>query len=253
MPTIGEFTVAQWGTYGISVLLVGFSKTAAPGIGVAVVALLASAFPARASTGLLLTVLITGDIIAVISYRRSAEWWLVGRLLPWTAVGVVVGFLLLGQIDDRQLAILMAAIVVSLVGATMALNATIDLGERIPRRWWFAATMGTLAGVTTMLSNAAGPLVTVYLLAMSLPKQEFLGTGAWFYLLVNLLKVPFSASLGLITPATLLMNAAAIPVVMAGGLLGIQLIKRIPEQIFGIAMRVLAVAAAARLAVWALL
>ena len=113
--------------------------------------------------------------------------------------------------------------------------------------------MGTLAGATTMLSNAAGPIVTVYLLAMALPKREFLGTGAWFYLTVNVLKVPFSASLGLITPATLTMNAAAIPVVLAGGLLGIQLIKRIPERAFRIAMRPLAVAAAVRLALWALL
>ena len=253
IPALAELSALQWATYGIAVLLVGFSKTAAPGLGVAVVALLASAFPARASTGLLLTVLISGDVNAVIYYRRSAEWRHMARLLPWTAVGVVVGFLLLGRIDDQQLAVLMAALVVGLVGGTMALDATADLGERVPRRWWFAAIMGTLAGATTMLSNAAGPIVTVYLLAMALPKREFLGTGAWFYLTVNVLKVPFSASLGLITPATLTMNAAAIPVVLAGGLLGIQLIKRIPERAFRIAMRALAVAAAVRLALWALL
>jgi hypothetical protein len=107
--------------------------------------------------------------------------------------------------------------------------------------------MGFIAGVTTMLANAAGPVMGLYLLAVALPKDAFVGTAAWFFLLVNLAKVPFSAQLGLITPATLTFNALLLPAIAAGLLLGREVVARLPQRFFNSLVLVFAIAAALRL------
>ena len=104
--------------------------------------------------------------------------------------------------------------------------------EPIPHTLWFSALTGVLAGFTTMLANAAGPIMVLYMLAVGLPKLEFLGTGAWYFLIINLFKVPFSYHLNLITPATLQFNALLLPVVIAGALLGKICVKHINQTWF---------------------
>jgi uncharacterized membrane protein YfcA len=107
--------------------------------------------------------------------------------------------------------------------------------------------MGLLAGTTTMLANAAGPIMVIYLLAMGLPKKEFIGTGAWYFFLGNLFKVPFSASLGLINPASLKLNLLLFPGIALGAVLGILVIKKIPEKSFSVIVQALTAAAALKL------
>ena len=87
----------------------------------------------------------------------------------------------------------------------------------------------------------------IYLLSMRLPKDEFIGTSAWYFFIVNWLKVPFSISLGLITPASLTFDAVLVPGVVAGALAGLYLAKRIPEKAFMIAVQVLTLASAVRM------
>ncbi len=126
-----------------------------------------------------------------------------------------------------------------------------DLASRgkadVPSAWWFAALAGLLAGATTMLANAAGPVMMVYLLAMRLPKDEFLGTGAWFFAVLNWVKVPFSISLGLITPASLAFDAVLSGAVLAGAVLGILAARRLPQKAFNVSMQVLTFASAVML------
>jgi hypothetical protein len=114
----------------------------------------------------------------------------------------------------------------------------------IPTAWWFAAAMGLLAGATTMLANAAGPVMLVYLLAMRLPKDEFLGTGAWFFAIVNASKVPFSASLGLITATSLTMDGILAAGVLVGAAIGILAARGLPERAFSVGVQALALASA---------
>jgi hypothetical protein len=103
---------------------------------------------------------------------------------------------------------------------------------QIPHTWWFAWLLGIIAGVTTMLANAAGPVVALYLLAVALPKYELVGTSAWFFLVLNLLKVPFSMSLNLIQPETLLFNLLLSPMIFLGLLCGRWLVHRVPQKLF---------------------
>ena len=104
--------------------------------------------------------------------------------------------------------------------------------ERVPHSHWFAWMMGGWSGVTTMLANAAGPVMSLYFLAIALPKYELVGTGAWFFLIVNVSKVPFSAQLGLIHGGTLLFGAVCLPAIALGIFAGRRLIKIIPQQVF---------------------
>jgi hypothetical protein len=97
---------------------------------------------------------------------------------------------------------------------------------------WFAPTMGVLAGFTTLVANAAGPLMALYLLAMRLPKMEFVGTGAVFFLLLNLFKVPFMVNLGLITSDSFGVNLALAPAVWLGAWAGRKLLRRLNQKLF---------------------
>jgi uncharacterized membrane protein YfcA len=111
----------------------------------------------------------------------------------------------------------------------------------------FAAVMGFMAGLTTMMANAAGPVMIVYLLAMRLPKVEFVGTSAWFFFIVNWLKVPFSVQLGLITVESIKLGLFMLPFIITGAVLGIVALRKMPQRVFEVTIQVLALAAAIKL------
>jgi len=234
----------QWLVLLLCGFLTGFSKTGVPGLGLIVAPLMAWVFPARVSTALVLPALIFADIITVAYYRRHAVWPHLIRLIPWVVIGILAGWRIMAVISDAQLKTVISAIVFLILGLNVLMWTR--LGS-VPEKWWFAAIMGMLAGVTTMLANAAGPIMTIYLLAMGLNKHEFIGTGSWYYLIGNLLKVPFSIQLGLLTWSSFTCNLAQIPLIMLGALAGIWLLKRIAEKQFRVLVQVLAAAAALRL------
>ncbi len=241
-----NLSVLDYSTVALCAALVGISKTGIPGMGILVVPLLASVVPAKTSVGLLLPMLIFADIFAVTYYRRSAVWSHLVKLLPAAVVGVVIGYFLLDRINSAQLKPIIGIIVLTLLGINYWRNRGLK-EQDIPRQWWFAAVMGLLAGVTTMLANAAGPIMIIYLLAMRLPKQEFIGTGAWYFFLINWFKVPFSANLGLINAETLKINLFCFPIIAAGAIAGIFVLKRIPQKFFNNLIQILAGLAACRL------
>ena len=117
----------------------------------------------------------------------------------------------------------------------------------VPHTRWFAWTLGMLAGTTTMLANGAGPIFALYCLAVGLPKYEFVGTGAWFFLIVNAFKVPFSVALGLVHRQTLLFNLALTPAILVGLVSGRWIVRRVPQRIFDLFLLVFAAVAALRL------
>ena len=117
----------------------------------------------------------------------------------------------------------------------------------IPTQWWFGATLGFAAGVTTMMANAAGPVMVVYLLAMRLPKVAFVGTSAWFFFAVNWLKVPFSAQLALTTGASVKLGLIMLPLIVLGSVAGVFFLRRIPQRAFNSIIQLLAAAAAIKL------
>jgi uncharacterized protein len=240
-------TAGKWTLAGACSLIVGLSKTGIPGLSSLFVPLFAFVLPARISTGALLPLLIVGDVVAVTWYRRHAVWRHLLRLFPWAVAGVVIGYFALGRIDDRQLRPVIGVVVVVMLGVGLWRDLATRGRAKIPSAWWFAALAGVLAGATTMLANAAGPVMMVYLLAMRLPKDEFLGTGAWFFAAVNWVKVPFSVSLGLITPQSLLFDSVLAGAVLVGTAVGILAARRLPEKVFNISVQVLTLGSAVML------
>jgi uncharacterized membrane protein YfcA len=245
----------QWVVLAAGSALVGLSKTGIAGLGILTVAIFAAVLPARASTGVLLPLLICGDFVAVAAYRRHAVWSHLLRLCAWVAIGVIAGFLAMGRLQgDRVFQRLIGWILIGMIGLHVwrqyrlgsSAGATRD---STPQGAWFAALMGTMAGFTTMVANAAGPVMILYLLAMRLPKMEFIGTGAWFFLGVNLFKVPFSWELGLVNAASLGADLRLAPAVVAGALAGRLLIPHINQRLFETLALVLSAIAALRMVV----
>ena len=214
-------------------LILGFSKTGMPSLGILGVAIMAIVFPAKASVGLLVPMLIVGDIFTVIYYRRKVIWKYLWQVLPWVVIGLVVGFFVLDYSDNQMLQILIGVIVLLLLILHLVkgkLDAAVE--EKLDGSFIFSAILGVLSGFTTMIGNAAGGIMSIYLLSKRLDKDAFVGTGAWFYLFVNVVKVPFHASLGLITWHTLFFDMWMIPVVVAGAFIGVFTLKRLSQVWF---------------------
>jgi uncharacterized protein len=228
----------QWVLVFLAAFLVGVSKTGINGLGIVAVAIAASALPARESVGALLLTLIGGDIFAVLFYRRHANWPKLLRLFPWTAAGVVAGALTLwlGHIDNngaRHLigVILLLLIVGDFTRRWLAKGREDAVTGALKQRWVAGAT-GLAAGFTTMVANAAGPVMTLYLLAEDLTKMEFLGTTAWFFLALNLFKIPFSIGLGMITWSSAGISLRMLPFIILGALFGRWVVRYIDQQRF---------------------
>lgn len=241
-----DLNVLQWLIVSACAIMIGLTKTGVPGLGALISPLMADVFPARASTGIVLPMLIFADLFAIGYYRRHAVWSHLLRIMPWTAAGIVLGYLLLGRINDSQLRIFIGATVLIILGVKQLWDRTKD-EVSIPTQWWFAGGLGLIAGVATMMANAAGPFSMIYLLSMRLPKNEFIGTGAWYYFILNWFKVPFSFNLGLINIQSLQFDAMLFPLITVGAVIGIRVLKRIPETKFEKVVIVLAAATAIKL------
>lgn len=221
----------QWALAIAAALFIGVSKTAIGGLGMVSVAIFANLLPAREASGFVLPLLICGDVVAVAAYRRHTQWKHLVRLFPWTAAGVLFGWLAMGRIDDRQASVLIGVIILVMVAIHVWRRRR---GEVDPAKlgFGFAATLGALAGFTTLVANAAGPLMAIYLLAMRLPKLEYVGTAAVFFFLINLFKVPFMVDLGLIDARSVTGNLMLAPVVFVGAWIGRKILARIDQKLF---------------------
>ncbi|MFB6554159.1 sulfite exporter TauE/SafE family protein [Streptomyces sp. NPDC056405] len=236
--TLWHLTGWEFAALAFAALLVGFSKTAVSGANTVSLAIFAAVLPARASTGILLPVLIAGDILAVLTYRRHAHWPTLWRLFPAVAVGVVAGTLVLVWADDAIVRTSIGVILLFMAGVTMwrrrqAADADGQPDEITSRTGRVKArSYGVLGGFTTMVANAGGPVMSMYLLSAGFRKFGFLGTSAFFFLIVNVSKLPFSAGLGLIDGRSLLLDAALVVFVVPGAFIGKWAVTRINQRLF---------------------
>ncbi|MYQ37394.1 hypothetical protein B046DRAFT_04367 [Streptomyces sp. LamerLS-316] len=235
-------TITLWPLAALAAasLLVGFSKTAVSGANTISLAVFAAVLPARESTGVLLPILIAGDILAVLVYRRHAHWPTLLRLFPAVAVGVVAGTVFMLWADDEAVARSIGAILLFMAGVTLWRRRARpepppeDEDTDAPSRGGRlkARSYGVLGGFTTMVANAGGPVMSLYLLSAGFRKLGFLGTSAWFFLIVNTSKVPFSVGLGLIDAQSLMLDAALVLFVIPGAYLGRACVGRINQKLF---------------------
>jgi uncharacterized membrane protein YfcA len=215
--------------------MVGVSKAGIAGLSILSIALFNHVLPnSKQASGLVLPLLIFGDAVAVFSYRKHTQWRYLWRLFPWTAVGVVLGYFTMGRISDHGARILIGWIIVSLVILSFWRRYVAAPPEERTAEihWSVGAVIGMTAGFITLIANAAGPLMAIYLVAMRLPKMEYVGTAAVFFMLLNLFKVPFMVDLGLITTHSFGFNLALAPAVLLGALAGRWLLVRVKQSLF---------------------
>ncbi|MDH5397840.1 MAG: sulfite exporter TauE/SafE family protein [Cyclobacteriaceae bacterium] len=219
----------HWGLALFGAFLLGLTKAGINGIAVMSVTLMVLAFGGRASTGILLPMLIVGDIMAVWYYHRHTQWKHLYKLMPWMVVGILVGVFTGKDLPEDLFRIGMGAIIIISLGIMIWWEKKDS--KEVPDKWWFAGITGLLAGFTTMVGNLAGAFSNLYFLAMRLPKQHFIGTGAWLFLIINVFKVPFHVFVWeTISWETFAINLRLIPGIVAGFVLGVALVKKIREK-----------------------
>ncbi|MGB7392955.1 MAG: sulfite exporter TauE/SafE family protein [Pricia sp.] len=226
-----DISIAAWAFAITAAFIIGLSKAGIKGIAIVNVTLMALAFEAKASTGIVVPLLIVGDLIAVVYYNRHANWWYIARFLPWVVVGILVGVYMGNDLDEDVFKIYMAVII--LVSVAMMYWWDRRKSKAVPKHWAFAGLVGTLAGITTMIGNLGGPFSNLYFLAMRVPKNEFIGTAAWLFLIINLIKLPFHIFVWeTVTEETLLFNLKLIPGILLGMWFGVRLIKIIKDDFY---------------------
>ena len=218
------FTVALGAAF-----ILGIAKSGIKGLAVLIVTGLALVYGAKESTGILMPLLICGDILAVIYYNRHVKWIYLIKLLPWMVAGVLSGVLLGKNLPEDIFKSGMAIII--LISVLMMYFWERKKDRKVPTHWSFAALMGIIAGFTTMVGNLAGAFSNIYFLAIKLPKNEFIGTAAWLFFIINLFKVPFHIwSWGTINGESFQISLSLIPTVILGFGLGVLLVRKIKNE-----------------------
>jgi uncharacterized protein len=220
--------------------LIGMAKTGLPGMGILAVPVMAHVWgDARSSVGAILPMLIAADVMAVLFYRRHADWSHLIRLGRWILLGMVAGYAVLATIGPQVFNCFLGALILSLVGLEVVRSRL--SWDRLPHHPAFAAFIGIATGFTTMVGNIAGPVMSIYLLCHGLDKNRFMGSNGWLFLILNVSKVPFMAQLGLITAPSLVFNLRMLPGIVLGAFFGHWLLKLISLRVFAILVQTLAV------------
>ena len=222
--SIGAWLLLATAAFGIGITKSGFA-----GVSLVHVLIFAYVFGAKASTGIVLPMLIAGDTMAMLMFGQHADWRYVRRMFPPALLGVIAAWLLMDVMSESYYRPTIGCIILALAVMQLARKFKEEWFTHIPHSPWFAWGMGILVGITTMLANAAGPVYGLFLIAIGLPKKEFVGTAAWFFLLLNLIKIPFSWNLGLVQKDTLLLNVILLPLIWVGLKLGGRIIHKIGQ------------------------
>lgn len=213
-------------------LLIGMAKTGINGAGMLAVPLLATVFGGQLSSGIMLPILLLADVLGVWYYHRHASWKHLKILFPWAAVGVVLGTIAGSYINDQVFKVVMAATIVVSVVIMLWLE-KLGSADKVPDKKSFAVATGVAGGFTSMVGNLAGSVMSVYLLSVRLPKNAFIGTTAWFFLVVNWFKVPFHVFVWkTIQWNTVLFSLATFPLIILGAYLGIILVRKLTDTMY---------------------
>lgn len=236
----------QWSILIICAVLIGINKTGIPGLGPLPVVLLALSFPTAKSTGIQLIMLCMADLMAIAYYRKKANWNIILKLLPFALTGIALGSLVMRHFNDADLRIAIAIIILAMTVLNFIRKKYLKPGT-IPSHWIFSMLIGLAAGFSTQVANAAGPIMAIYLLSMQLPKEEYLGTGAWYFMMLNHLKLPVFIWEGRIVLESLFIDLCMIPFIVAGAVLGVFIAKKMSQEHFELAVQILIVISAIKL------
>ena len=234
----------------VAAFCIGLSKAGFTGFSVVSVVLLADIYGSKASVGLALPLLIAADLIAYPAFMRHGSWRPVWKLMAPTIVGIALGWWVLGQISDNTARRIIGSCVLVMVVLQAIRRWQPTKFDRMVESKSFGLSAGVLGGFATMLANAAGPVIQLYLMAKKIPKMELIGIGARFFLLTNLIKVPLNARLALITPDSLSENLRLLPAVVAGIFIGKWVLAKVSQNVFEWVIVVFSTLAALRMMFW---
>lgn len=222
----------EWAGILIAAVLIGLSRTSISGFGILAVPVMAALFGGKASTGVILPMLITADIFAIIYFRRDADRKTLAVILPWALLGLVIGLFTGKYIDDNQFKMIIGLIV--LLCLAILFYTKSRSGEvKVPDNPYLIAVIGIMTGFTSMVGNSAGPVFWIYLISKGSKKTDFLGTSAWFFFMMNITKLPLQILVWKnITAQSVIPALVMIPVVIPAALAGTYLIKKINEKWF---------------------
>jgi uncharacterized membrane protein YfcA len=222
-------SVTNWVSIFLASFIIGLSKAGLKGIDMMNVTIMAIVFGGKASTGIVLPLLCAADIMAVIYYNRHAEWNHFWKLIPWMFVGILIGVYVGKDLDETIFRRIMAVIIVLTIAIVIALE--FRKTTAVPQNKLFAAGMGLASGFTTMLGNLAGAFSNLYFLAMRMPKNNFIGTAAWVFLVVNYFKLPFQIIYWKnISASTLQTDLILLPALIFGFWAGVKIVSRIRDE-----------------------
>lgn len=224
-------------TVGLAVFLYGISKTAMPGVGMVAGPILAAALSPAIASGFVVPLLIVGDFMGLALYRQHVQWRLIGRLIPGLLVGFAATALLFRFVDDAALSRILGVLILISLALELWRMRSMRLGQEQPEPGarphpLVAGMFGLLAGMTTMAANAGGAAMTVYLVKMRVPMLAFMGTSVWFFFVLNLLKVPIVVWLGLLDAQSLVVDLWFLPLLLAGGGIGILVFRKLDQRAF---------------------
>jgi uncharacterized protein len=231
----------------LGALCLGVSKTGFPGLAIINVLLIAELFGAKNSVGIILPMLIACDLIVYPLFRKYANWKMVWPLVPVTLGAVIGAWFLLDALNEQTARRVIGFIILFMLVLQLVREFRREFLENLPDSRIFRWFSCLLIGVSTMLANAAGPVYSIWALVHRMKKEDFLGVGARFFLLVNLFKVPFLGQLELINRESLQLNALLLPALISGILLGKKLIHLVPQRAFEILLYGFSALAAVRL------
>ena len=225
-------TPAQTALALLAALCIGLSKSGFSGVSLVSVVVFAGLYGAKTSVGFVLPLLIAADLMAWPAFRKHGSWKAVWPMLWPALVGLGIGYAVLGMLDEPTAKKVIGASILLMVVIQGSRSLHPETFDKLAQSRGFGTAAGVTGGFSTMLANAAGPVIQLYLLARKIPKMELIGTGARFFLLINLIKVPLNSKLALITPQTLLENAKLVPAVAIGVFGGRHLLRHVPQKAF---------------------
>jgi uncharacterized membrane protein YfcA len=231
MELTADWGALQWGLLALAALSVGVSKTGFGGIGLIAVFLMADLF-GKPSVGILLPMLVVADITVYPLFRRYASWGPVWKLMPPMLVGLAIGYVLLERIPEDAAPPVIGGLILLMVGIQLFRRYATEWFDKMAASKGFGLGAGVAGGISTMMANAAGPVIQLFLLSRRFEKMELIGIGARLFLLVNILKLPFMRELDMINRETLTLNAMTVPLILIGVFFGRRLVKTVSQRAF---------------------
>ena len=229
MEILSAYSLTNWVLALLAAVIIGLSKAGLKGIDMMNVTLMAIVFGGKASTGIVLPLLCVADVMAVVYYHRHAQWPHFWKLLPWMITGILIGVFVGRDLNESLFRKMMAIIIVLTVIIMFWLE--IRKTPVVPENKFFASGLGLVSGFTTMLGNLAGAFSNIYFLAMRMPKNDFIGTAAWVFLVINWFKLPFQIIYWKnINIASLQMDVCLLPALLIGFFAGLKIVAKIKDD-----------------------